>query len=52
MKFENEEVEEMYYDLHRKYKIRSTRGTSELITYEYILDIEEDFKNFDSLFDE
>lgn len=52
MKFENEEVEEMYYDLHRKYKIRTIRGTSELITYEDILDIEEDFKNFDSLFDE
>ena len=52
LKFENEEVESMYYELHKKHKIHSIRGTSDIITYEDILDIEEDFKNFDSLFEE
>lgn len=52
MKFENNEIKEMYYDLHKKYKIHSIRDISDLITYEDILDLEEYFKNFDSIFEE
>ncbi|SDO75411.1 hypothetical protein [Clostridium gasigenes] len=52
MKFENKEVEKMYYDVHRKYNINSVRDNSKVVTYEDILNIEEYFKNFDDIFND
>ncbi|WP_279288620.1 hypothetical protein [Clostridium gasigenes] len=43
MKFENKEVEKIYYEFHRKYSIHSIRDTSKVVTYEDILNLEEYF---------
>lgn len=48
MKFENKEVESMYYNLRREYGIISV-STDELITYDTINTLKEYLKN---LFDE
>lgn len=49
MKFENFEVEEMYYELHRKYRILHSipRDKNKLFTYEDLELLEEDFKMLD-----
>ncbi|WP_342985335.1 hypothetical protein [Clostridium saudiense] len=46
MKFENFEVEEMYYELHRKYGILHSISIdkNKLFTYEDLELLEEDFK--------
>lgn len=49
MKFENFEVEEMYYELHRKYGILHSIpiDKNKLFTYEDLELLEEDFKMLD-----
>lgn len=46
MKFENFEVEEMYYELHRKYGVLHSipRDKNKIITYQDLELLEEDFK--------
>lgn len=46
MKFENYEVEQMYYELHRKYGILHSipRDKHKVFTYEDLELLEEDFK--------
>lgn len=48
MKFENFEVEEMYYELHRKYGIIHSipQDKNKVFTYEDLELLEEDFKIF------
>lgn len=49
MKFESFEVEEMYYDLHRKYGVIHTNYGNTFdykkFTYDDLVDLEEEFKN-------
>lgn len=49
MKFENFEVEEMYYELHKKYGVIHTNYGHKFdykkFTYEDLIDLEEGFKN-------
>lgn len=53
MKFENFEVQQMYYELHRKYGITHTNHGHEFdnrkFTYDDLIDLEEDFKRFKEL---
>lgn len=54
MKFENYEVETMYYELHKKYGIRHSipSDRSKTITYEYLNLLELDFKKLKDLFND
>lgn len=53
MKFENFEVEQIYYELHRKYGIDHTNHghafDNKKFTYDDLIDLEEDFKRFKEL---
>ena len=46
MKFENKEIEQMYYDLLKKYKIDHINlgYVEKTITYDDLMEIEEDLK--------
>lgn len=46
MKFENYEVEEKYYDLHKKYGVTHSipSDRNKTVTYEYLDLLENDFK--------
>lgn len=48
MKFENFEVQEMYYELHKKYGVRHSNHGYEFdykkFTYDDLIDLEESFK--------
>lgn len=55
MKFEDFQVEQIYYDLHKKYGIThinlGRQFDNKKITYDDLIDIEEDFKNVKEMFD-
>lgn len=55
MKFENFEIEQMYYDLHNKYGIThinlGNQFDNKKMTYNDLIDIEEDCKNIKEMFD-
>lgn len=56
MKFENFEVEQMYYDLHKKYGIThinlGRRFDTKKMTYDDLALIEEECIKIDEIFDE
>lgn len=55
MKFENFEVEQMYYDLHKKYGITHInlghQFDTKKMTYSNLIDIEDDCKKVKEMFD-
>lgn len=56
MKFENFEVEEMYYELHRKYGVIHTNYGHKFdykkFTYEDLIDLEEEFKELKKILED
>lgn len=56
MKFENFEVEEMYYELHKRYGVIHTNHGNDFdnkaFTYEDLINLEEFFQEFDKVIKE